>query len=55
LFSCITCIALHRQRARSPQLEVETYTWSVLPERERRAPVEEAIARELEWVVGELS
>jgi hypothetical protein len=48
-------LALHRQRARSPQLEVETYTWSVLPERERRAPVEEAIARELEWVVGELS
>lgn len=48
-------LALHRQRARSPHLEVETYTWSVLPERERRAPVEEAIARELEWVVGELS
>jgi sugar phosphate isomerase/epimerase len=48
-------LALHRQRARSPHLEVETYTWTVLPERERRAPVEEAIARELEWVVGELS
>jgi hypothetical protein len=48
-------LALHRQRNRSPHLEVETYTWSVLPERERRAPVEEAIARELEWVVGELS
>lgn len=48
-------LALHRQRLRSSQLEVETYTWSVLPERERRAPVEEAIARELEWVVGELS
>jgi sugar phosphate isomerase/epimerase len=48
-------LALHRQRGRSPQLEVETYTWSVLPERERRAPVEAAIARELGWVVGELS
>jgi len=48
-------LALHRQRSRSPHLEVETYTWSVLPECERRAPVEEAIARELEWVVGELS
>lgn len=48
-------LALHRQRNRSPHLEVETYTWSVLPERERRAPVEEAIARELDWVVGELS
>jgi sugar phosphate isomerase/epimerase len=48
-------LALHRQRNRSPHLEVETYTWSVLPERERRVPVEQAIARELEWVVGELS
>jgi len=48
-------LALHRARGRSPHLEVETYTWSVLPERHRRAPVEEAIARELEWVRGVLS
>jgi hypothetical protein len=48
-------LAQHRQRNRSPHLEVETYTWSVLPEHERRVPVEAAIARELEWVVGELS
>jgi sugar phosphate isomerase/epimerase len=48
-------LSLHRARSRSPHLEVETYTWSVLPERERSLPVEEAIARELEWVVGVLS
>ena len=48
-------LALHRMRSRSPHLEVETYTWSVLPERERHLPVEQAIARELEWVVGVLS
>jgi sugar phosphate isomerase/epimerase len=48
-------LALQKARNRSPHLEVETYTWSVLPERERRVPVEEAIARELDWVVGELS
>jgi hypothetical protein len=48
-------LALHRQRSRSPHLEVETYTWSVLPEEHRRVPVEAAIARELEWVIGELS
>jgi sugar phosphate isomerase/epimerase len=48
-------LALQRARSRSPHLEVETYTWSVLPERERSLPVEEAIARELEWVVGVLS
>jgi hypothetical protein len=48
-------LQLHRDRARTPHLEVETYTWSVLPERHRRVPVEEAIARELEWVRGVLS
>jgi len=48
-------LALQKARNRSPHLEVETYTWSVLPEHERRVPVEEAIARELDWVVGELS
>lgn len=48
-------LALHRERPRSPNLEVETYTWSVLPGRHRRDPVEQAIARELEWVRGVLS
>lgn len=32
-----------------PHLEVETYTWNVLPERHRGEPVERAIARELTW------
>lgn len=31
-------------------LEVETYTWDVLPETYRDKPVSEAIARELAWV-----
>ncbi len=42
-------LELHRHRARSEHLEVETYTWSVLPARHRDVPIEEAIARELEW------
>lgn len=39
-------------QARAPftdHLEVETYTWDVLPEEHRRTPVDEAIARELTW------
>lgn len=48
-------LRLHRDRARSSHLEVETYTWSVLPERHRSVPVTEAIARELDWVRGVLS
>ncbi len=42
-------------RARTAHLEVETYTWSVLPPRYRDLPVDEAIARELEWVRERLS
>lgn len=41
---------LHRQTPISHHLEVETYTWDVLPERYRDVPVASAIARELNWV-----
>lgn len=47
-------IALHRKRPISPHLEVETYTWDVLPPEYRTVEVGEAIARELNWVLGEL-
>ena len=48
-------LALHRQRPRSPHLEVETYTWAVLPPLMREVPIDEAIARELLWVREELA
>ena len=35
-------------------LEVETYTFDVLPERFKPSSVTEAIARELEWTLREL-
>lgn len=35
-------------------LEVETYTWDVLPEEHRQGPVDEAIARELRWTLDRL-
>ncbi len=34
----------------SQHLEVETYTWDVLPEPYRDRPVADAIAAELDWV-----
>jgi hypothetical protein len=37
-----------------PHLEVETYTWDVLPEAFRNVPVDEAIARELRFVQSTL-
>lgn len=39
----------HRQRPITSHLEVETYTWSVLPECYRGEDVNSAIARELAW------
>ncbi len=37
-----------------PHLEVETYTWDVLPEAFRNVPIEEAVARELRFVLDTL-
>lgn len=48
-------LALHRESAISNHLEVETYTWDVLPERYRGVEVSMAIAREINWVRQELS
>jgi sugar phosphate isomerase/epimerase len=40
--------------AATAHLEVETYTWDVLPEEHRRDPVDDAIARELRWTLERL-
>lgn len=47
-------LALHRTAPISGHLEVETYTWDVLPDRYRNVGLSEAIARELNWVKDEL-
>jgi sugar phosphate isomerase/epimerase len=43
-------LALHRKAPISRHLEVETYTFDVLPEELRRVDVATAVARELSWV-----
>jgi hypothetical protein len=48
-------LSLHKRSPISPHLEVETYTFEVLPEELRRADVAEAVARELDWVNDRLS
>jgi hypothetical protein len=47
-------LALHRAEPISSHLEVETYTWDVLPETYRNVDLSSAIARELNWVKGQL-
>ena len=43
------------QRAISCHLEIETYTWDVLPAEYRNVPIADAIARELDWVHARLT
>jgi sugar phosphate isomerase/epimerase len=47
-------LALHRREPISAHLEVETYTWDVLPAPYRQDDVASAIARELTWVIEQL-
>ncbi len=47
-------IAIHCKEPFTTHLEIETYTWEVLPE-ELKLPIGESIIRELEWVVNLLA
>ena len=48
-------LALHKESAISKHLEVETYTWDVLPDTYKNQSIDEAIARELNWVRHQLA
>jgi sugar phosphate isomerase/epimerase len=48
-------LALHRQKPFTDHLEVETYTWGVLPESYRTGDLVGDIAREISWTVQQLS
>lgn len=48
-------LALHRAAPVSAHLEVETYTWDVLPAALRTGSIEESIVRELRWVMDRLA
>lgn len=47
-------LAIHRASPISQHLEVETYTWDVLPTDLVAGSVDEAVTRELTWVLQEL-
>lgn len=48
-------LGLLRREEHSRHLEVETYTWDVLPEEYRREDIVTAVARELTWVMDQLA
>jgi hypothetical protein len=47
-------LAVHAAQPITRHLEVETYTWDVLPQRARGMAIDEAVARELRWVLDGL-
>lgn len=49
----IEVLAIQREKQLTGHLEVETYTWGVLPQ-SLQVPIAESISRELNWVVHEL-
>ena len=44
-------LQINKNKPFSTHLEVETYTWGVLPD-EKKLPINDSIARELNWVKG---
>jgi hypothetical protein len=53
--SLVKILTACRTRALAPHLEVETYTWGVLPAHMRDADLGSDIARELTWVRSQLN
>ena len=47
-------LRVHKARPLSPQLEIETYTWDVLPDELKTGDIVDYVCREIEWVRGEL-
>jgi sugar phosphate isomerase/epimerase len=54
-FAIEEALRFHKQKPLSRQLEIETYTWDVLPENLKTGDIVDYVCRELEWVRGQLS
>ncbi|MFD1164641.1 metabolite traffic protein EboE [Sphingobacterium daejeonense] len=46
-------VRLHNEKQRTNHIEVETYTWGVLP-KTLQVPIEESISREINWLVEKI-
>lgn len=53
-FAIEQAMALHRQTRISDHLEIETYTWDVLPDGVKDGDIVDYVSRELEWLRGTL-
>jgi len=53
-FALEQALAVHKQTPLSAQLEIETYTWDVLPAHLKTGDIVEYVCREIDWVKGQL-
>jgi hypothetical protein len=53
-FAIEDALAFHKKYKLSPQLEIETYTWDVLPDNLKTGDIVEYVQREIEWVKSQL-
>jgi hypothetical protein len=53
-FALEEALAFHKATPLSRQLEIETYTWDVLPDHLKTGDIVDYVCREIEWVKGEL-
>ena len=53
-FAIEDALKFHKQYKLSPQLEIETYTWDVLPDSMKTGSIVDYVERELDWVKGQL-
>ena len=47
-------LRMHKATPLSRQLEIETYTWDVLPDHLKTGDIVDYVCREIEWVKGQL-
>jgi hypothetical protein len=53
-FAIAEALQVHKEQPLSPQLEIETYTWDVLPDELKTGDIVEYVCRELDWVKSQL-
>ncbi len=53
-FGLEQALAVHKKTPLSTHLEIETYTWDVLPDHLKTGDIVEYVTRELDWVKGQL-
>ncbi len=54
-FAIEDALRFHKANPLSRQLEIETYTWDVLPDNLKTGDIVDYVCREIEWVRGQLS